>query len=403
MPHQARYRALPSGEWSSPTSIVLGEPFTGLSPGPKRFAVRGINALGPGPWSNAVDGSLPFGTLDDVGGHLAQLAATGLTYAGPLALGGNSVGDWEYVVLDGPVTLDQTAADALFSMTADSISSHILVRGDLTIPNGVTLRPPVRKLFLALYVTGKLTVDGVLSMSRRGANHSTTGSNLPAVDLPIIAGTHDGVTNPKVPAAGASGAPGKLAAGAGNAGSTGTAGATGGGGSGATAGTFASGAGAAGTAYSGGPGGAGCRTATSAQVGAADGGAGGSATGDVTTTGGTGAGAGNPGGAGVGGSGWDVLNTGNNGTGGPLAVFCDELAGSGSIESHGAQGGGANTASSTAGAGSGGGSVTIVRRTDTSTITPTSTGGPGGLGGASPVRNGGPGGNGTARKLLRAA
>ena len=42
-------------------------------------------------------------------------------------------------------------------------------------------------------------------MRARGANHSSSGSNLPSVDIRIIDGTHGGYSNPTIPATGGTG------------------------------------------------------------------------------------------------------------------------------------------------------------------------------------------------------
>ena len=55
--------------------------------------------------------------------------------------------------------------------------------GDLTINAGVTVTTTTRKLGLILYVDGNLVVNGTLSMTARGANHGTSGSNIPARGL----------------------------------------------------------------------------------------------------------------------------------------------------------------------------------------------------------------------------
>ena len=79
------------------------------------------------------------------------------------------------------------------------------MNGNLTINSGQTFIPSVRKLFTVLYVTGNLVVNGSISMTGRGANHSGTGSSggaTTAVDIRIGTGTFSAVVNPQIPAAG---------------------------------------------------------------------------------------------------------------------------------------------------------------------------------------------------------
>ena len=44
-------------------------------------------------------------------------------------------------------------------------------------------------------------------MSARGANHSSSGSNLTSVPIRIIDGTHGSYSNPTIPATGGTGGP----------------------------------------------------------------------------------------------------------------------------------------------------------------------------------------------------
>lgn len=322
-----------------------------------------------------------------------RIMATGLTgtpvAGGTLTINGGSLGSYDYVIKDGNQTVSSFSATDWFTTTQDSRAAFVVVKGNLTINAGQTFIPGVRKLFTVVYVTGDLSVNGDLSMTRRGANHSGTGSNIAASAIRIANGTFSSVTNPQVPAAGANGGSSRSrntnGESAGNAGSTGTAGATGGGGSGgvsvaASFGPATSGAGSPGTSFSGGSGGGGASAwecSSTAQAGATNGGKGGNAN-SCNSSRSAGGGAGNPGGSGIFGGG-----TGAPGTGGVLVIIVEgNLSGNGTITAAGGSPGGGLGP----GGGSGGGSVTTLQNTDSSTIVPTALG---------PST----GGNGTARKL----
>lgn len=333
---------------------------------------------------------------DDVLHIAEQILADGYT-AGPeaggsLTIDGEQLGDFDYVCVEGPVVVDGSNpfdAGDWFTGTEDSRSAWVVVDGDLTIGTGQVFRPPVRKLFTVVYVTGALTVDGELSMSQRGANHSAaTGSNITAQRILIASGDVDGVTDPHVPAAGASGSPAPSSNSSGQAGGDGTGGQTGGGGSGAASGTGGA-AGAAGTSFSGGPG-SGANRDITPEAGQPDGGKGGDARGTDGSVPGNGGGAGNPGGAGAG-----TGQAGGDGTGGVLIVRCLVIDGSGSITAQGAPGGDDLTNGAQGGGGSGGGSITVLAGGGSGPTLDAS----GGAGGQGQRRNGGRGGHGTARQL----
>lgn len=322
-------------------------------------------------------------------------AVTTPTAGGTLTINSQALGSYDYVIKHGDQTVSSFTASDWFTATEDSRSAFIVVIGDLTIDAAQVFRPGVRKLFTALYVTGSLTINGEISMSQRGANHSASGSNITGVALRLATGTFDSVTNPQVPATGAGGGSAQ-AAGSGQtlngaAGTAGTAGQTGGGGSGgtiSTGGTSTSGAGATGSPFGGGPGGGAARRGTTGAAGdgAAAGGAGGA--GSHTTGSGAGGGAGNPGGSGAGGG-----TAGSNGTGGVLFIAVKgSLLGNGVISAAGAAGGPGDASGA---GGSGGGSITVMCGTDGFSGTHSAAGGAGGTGAAL----GGAGGDGTARIL----
>ena len=316
---------------------------------------------------------------------MAGFNAAAVTTGGTLTINSLSVGSYDYTIKKGNQTVSSFSAGDWFTNTADTNSALIVVDGDLTINVGQTFTPSVRKLFTCLYVRGTLTVNGALSMSQRGANHSATS----AQNLRIITGTYSSVSNPQVPATGGSGGGAVSNTAGGNTGTAGSAGGTGGGGGGSSWGSNTSGSGATGTSYSGGPGGGASGNAAGATSGGANGGAGGNGT--YAASDGGGGGAGNPGGAKGGNFG---AQNGSDGTGGVLIVFCNALAGSGSITAAGANGGGSGGGSGSGGGGSGGGSITILTGTNNGP-TPTAAGGSGG----SANTTGGAGGAGTARVL----
>ncbi len=311
------------------------------------------------------------------------------TAGGSLTINSQLVGNYEYAVA-GTTTVSAFNAADWFSSTKDTVSSWIIINGDLTINSGQTFTPSVRKLFTVIYVTGNLVCNGTISMNARGANHSGTGDSggaTTAVDIRIGTGTFSAVVNPQIPAAGGAGGAAKLYNSGGanyNNGTAGTNGGTGGGGTGETyLGTATAAAGSAGTCFSGGTGSGGAFNANS-SAGEANGGAGGAgSTGGANTGGGTG----NPGGSGFGSGGV----SGSSGTGGTLIIICaGALSGSGTINANGVNS--TRPAGSTGGGASGAGSVTVLFATNPgSAVTVAATGGTG--------QASGNGGNGTARKL----
>jgi len=321
--------------------------------------------------------------LFNFGGALSEKSVTGSPTAGSgvLSINSNSVGAYDFMILNGPLTPNQATVDSWIEATADTRSAWIVIIGDLTIGAGVTMTPSVRKLMMVLFVTGDLVLAGEISMSQRGANHSATT----AVAIAVYTGVTIGATG----GAGATGRTNSLGVGA--AGSLGVNNAAGGGGAGASSvnADSRSGSGAAGTCFSGGPGGGSESSNFDAFAGngVANGGAGGAGSGSASWAGG----AGNPGGDGNGNG-----SDGSAGTGGTLSIFClGDFSGNGSITAAGANGG--NATSTVGGGGSGGGVVTLYVGTDSSTITPTA---PGGAGGTASTYAGGAGGAGSVQTGL---
>jgi hypothetical protein len=313
----------------------------------------------------------PVGTSTDILSFARTLATTYSgsditpTSGGALTLNSQSAGNYEVTARKASTTISSFVPTDWFSSTKDTVSSWVVVNGNLTINSGQTFIPHVRKLFMVLYVTGNLTFRGAeISMTARGANHSGTGDSggaTTAVPLRIATGTYTSVvdyspgttTNPTIPAAGAAGGDGKAQEGAPNLGANGAAGQSGGG----TAGVWnvagpASGSGSAGTCFSGGAGGGAQRALTPASTsGGANGGAGGNGGG----SGGGGGGAGNLGGTSTGG-----FSNGEAGTGGTLIIICEGIvdgASGGTLSTRGSAG---TAAGGVAGGGSGGGSMTLL-------------------------------------------
>ena len=156
---------------------------------------------------------------------------TSPTAGGTLTINGESLGSYDYLIKKGSQTISSFAASDWFTSTEDTRSSWIVVDGDLTINSGQTVIPSVRKLFTVLYVRGNLAVNGSISMTARGANHSgsgNSGGSTTAAAIRIINGTYSGVTNPQVPSSGGGGGSG-TSSGLGGDGSAGSSGGGGGG------------------------------------------------------------------------------------------------------------------------------------------------------------------------------
>lgn len=332
---------------------------------------------------------------------------------GTLSINSQSMGSYDYVIKGSSTTVSSFNDSDWFTLNEDSHCALICVQGDLTIDSGQIFQPSKRKLFTCIYVDGNLTVNGEISMTGRGANHSTTGSNIAPVDIKLADGTYSGVENPIVPASGGNGGLGGVdpdgswyASGKGITGGSGSNGGTGGGGGGAHYLPWYSGGsrprggdGSAGTSFSGGCGGGSVYSiAGLPNIDASINGGLGGYTYNYWTNFPPSAGAGNPTGNAVRGArsngGGTVFFPVNNGTGGTLIIFVSgEYSGSGSVTSKGICDDRDNIdadPSTGKGSGSGGGSITIFSSIDNGPI---------------PVASGalgetGDGGLGTARKLI---
>ena len=334
---------------------------------------------------------------------------------GTMTLNSVSLGSYDYTYVGGNETVSSFSNSNYFTSTADSRSALVYIDGDFTIDSGQTFIPSNRKLFTAIYVNGNLAVNGTISMSARGANHSPAGSPLSAGNIKLIAdGTYSSVPNPQIPSGGGSAGAASAEAqsnddkvgGNGGAGSAGGTGGGGGGGAGVGGnnpggynGRAKGGTGAAGTSFSGGPGGGGATDLTSGSLAPGRTGANATANGGA---GGAGApspshydshgGSGNPGGQGYDADGTDPAENGNDGTGGVLIIYVEgNYTGSGSVVAAGVGGNGEGGAT-------GGGSVSIFVKGTDGGPTPTAAGGAA-LGSAIDGATGGTGGAGTARKM----
>lgn len=262
--------------------------------------------------------------------------------------------DIEWVVKDGNQTI--SANTSWGSATPDTRNLLVLVKGNLTVDAGYTLTAAARKRGMFIYVNGDLNLNGIISMTARGA--SAAGAKLLLFD--------DG-TEYQIPAAGGVGGAGVSIGGVGVAvqnGNSGTSGAAtnacGGGASGGVMknGAIAnSGAGAAGTSYSGGSAGGGASAyggTYTATAGATNGGAGGEGKGYYIAIGGTG----NPGGVSK------SASSGYDGTGGLLVIYVTgtiTFGAAGSLTSTGTQARGGNMGGGNVGQGgaSGGGHIDL--------------------------------------------
>jgi len=136
----------------------------------------------------------------------ANASAQTPTAGGTLTINSQTVSaGYDYTVHTGDVTVSSYSNSDFFTSTQDSRVGCVHITGDLTINAGQTFTPSVRKPGMYIYVGGDLILNGSISMRARGANHSSSGSNLSSVDIRIIDGTHGGYSNPTIPATGGTG------------------------------------------------------------------------------------------------------------------------------------------------------------------------------------------------------
>jgi hypothetical protein len=279
-----------------------------------------------------------------------SLVPTGLQTSYQINIGGETFGfDYYKSPFYTPITLDSVsnAPATFFTNTADSNSAWIVFNSNVIVPSNVLFIPPVRKLFTVIYVKGDLYIDGIITMTARGAATGSQGGQ------PIYITTD---TNPiTIPAVGGGGAQGNIITATANSGSNGIGFQSGGGGGGYLIRNGTSGGvgfGAAGTSFSGGSASGGnysnVNFTPSAMINGGDGGS--ARSGQANSP--AGGGAGNPGGNGTQGG-----ASGSPGTGGTLIVIVEGMiAGNGRITSEGSSGG----SGLAGGGGSGGGIVTVL-------------------------------------------
>ena len=252
---------------------------------------------------------------------------------------------YDYSVHTGNVTVSSFSVGDFFTSTGDSRVACIHIEGNLTINSGQSFIPNVRKPGAYIYVGGDLVLNGEISMKARGANHSSSGSNLTAVPIRIIDGSHGSYTDPTIPATGGQGGSSTTSPGGGNQQATSSITpmvnfGTGGGQHGiafAEQTSATAGAGANGTCYTGGSGGGSVRGASYGGVsagGAAEdrGGRGGAGRCNYYATNGS---AGNPSGTNSSCQ-YSSSHGSNNGTGGVIVIFVrGTVSGSGVIDVRG--------------------------------------------------------------------
>ena len=216
--------------------------------------------------SNSLDKSLAPG----VGQHRAQTAQTtgrrsAVILTGRLYLNGKFAGLYDYAYIHGNITTDavdeMNAFDHWFTGNQDTHWALVCVNGSFTQGRRSIIKPPVRKLGFVLNVDGAYTLNGITSMTNRGANHSGTGDSH-GYTAPVAIVVNGSITIPATGGAGGAGAD-NTSIGHSNGSNGGTATNGSGGGAGGAVSVHGSitraisGNGAAGTCFTGGPGGGG--------------------------------------------------------------------------------------------------------------------------------------------------
>ena len=249
--------------------------------------------------------------------------------SGRLMLNNNFCGMYDFAYYNGNLDLNNEDFSGsefeamMFSNNADTHWALIYINGNLELDMPNIIRPPTRKLGMCIYTTGNMILNGFVSMTNRGANHSGSGISY-GYTAPVAIPLNGTLTIPATGGAGgarAESGSGSAGTGAGyfaNAGTaaggsgTGTYCGTGGGASGCSCvavdgTTVTAGSGSAGTSFSGGGGGGGMMayTGNSSTMGATaddrhdaetNGGAGGQVQNGAQANYGSSGGVGNPGG-----------------------------------------------------------------------------------------------------------
>ena len=104
--------------------------------------------------------------------------------SGRMILNGNFAGMYDFVYHDGDLDISQQTQmggnhleNLFFSGNQDTHWALIYINGDLTVDAAVQIKPNIRKLGMCIYVAGDCIVDGLVSMTCRGANHSGKGTS----------------------------------------------------------------------------------------------------------------------------------------------------------------------------------------------------------------------------------
>ena len=110
--------------------------------------------------------------------------ASPITRSGRMILNGNFAGMYDFAYHEGDLDISQQAQmggthleNLLFSGNQDTHWALIYINGDLTVDAAVQIKPNIRKLGMCIYVAGDCKVDGLVSMTCRGANHSGKGTS----------------------------------------------------------------------------------------------------------------------------------------------------------------------------------------------------------------------------------
>ena len=219
------------------------------------------NQIGTGDWGNSY--AAGSGQFRDQTAQTTNKRST-VICTGSLYLNGNFAGLYDYAYISGNITTDavdeMNAFDHWFTGNQDTHWALVCVDGTFTQGRRSIIKPPVRKLGFVLNVDGAYTLNGIISMTNRGANHSGTGDSH-GYTAPVAIPVNGSIT---IPAAGGAGGARSARTSTGtssNNGGTATNG-SGGGGSGCVSihggiTSCISGAGAAGTCFVGGSGGGG--------------------------------------------------------------------------------------------------------------------------------------------------
>lgn len=220
------------------------------------------NQVSTGDWGNS--------HASGAGQHRDQTAQTTnkrstVICTGSLYLNGNFAGLYDYAYISGNITTDavdeMNAFDHWFTGNQDTHWALVCVDGTFTQGRRSIIKPPVRKLGFVLNVDGAYTLNGITSMTNRGANHSGTGDSH-GYTAPVAIPVNGSITIPATGGAGGAGADNtSIGHSNGSNGGTATNGSGGGGGGSVSIhGSVTrgiSGNGAAGTCFTGGPGGGG--------------------------------------------------------------------------------------------------------------------------------------------------